>query len=332
KSHYNNHYYLMVLIGWMMTMMPANRRASMDVKWKLVKPTNECHRWQIQLFIIQIAIVYIYASIAKMYPDWLNAVPVKLWFSRRASMPFFGRFFGNETFAFFISYSGIIFDLLIVPALLWRRTRILAVAAMLFFHFFNGSVFGIGVFPYLAMSLNVFFFPGKTFDNVLGIVQQPFSYKTPEISKQNMVVILISMYVVWQVLTPLRHHLYKGDVTWTEEGHRMSWRMMLRTKSGRGVFKVKDKNSDSVWVVRPNEYLMRYQANDVAKKPDFIWQFSKLLKSKYKEKGYDVEVYAECFCSLNGRPEKPMVDPNVDIAAQEWKPFTHHNWVMTEYE
>ncbi|MCB0698925.1 MAG: HTTM domain-containing protein, partial [Chitinophagaceae bacterium] len=49
KSHYNNHYYLMVLIGWMMTMMPANRRASMDVKWKLVKPTNECHRWQIQL-------------------------------------------------------------------------------------------------------------------------------------------------------------------------------------------------------------------------------------------------------------------------------------------
>lgn len=332
KSHYNNHYYLMVLISWMMTLMPANRRASVDVKWKLAKPTNECYRWQIHIFIIQIAIVYTYASIAKMYPDWLNAVPVKLWFSRRAGTPYIGHLFGSEWFAYFISYSGILFDLVIVPALLWKRTRILAVVAMLLFHFFNGSVFGIGVFPYLAMSLNVFFFPGKTFDNVLGVSTLPFRYKIPAIKTQNTIIVILLVYILWQVLTPLRHHLYKGDVTWTEEGHRMSWRMMLRTKSGRVLFKVKDKNSDSVWIVRPREYLLRYQASDVACKPDFIWQFSQLLKSKYKEKGFDVAVYAESYCSLNGREEKLMVDPNRDITIEEWKPFCHHDWITTKYK
>lgn len=33
-----------------------------------------------------------------------------------------------------------------------------------------------------------------------------------------------------QILYPLRHHLYPGDVTWNELGHRYSWRMKLRDK------------------------------------------------------------------------------------------------------
>ena len=29
---------------------------------------------------------------------------------------------------------------------------------------------------------------------------------------------------------PLRHYAYPGNVSWTEEGHQFSWRMMLRDK------------------------------------------------------------------------------------------------------
>ena len=36
-----------------------------------------------------------------------------------------------------------------------------------------------------------------------------------------------------QMLFPLRAYaLYPGDVTWTEMGHRYSWRMKLRDKAG----------------------------------------------------------------------------------------------------
>ena len=332
KGHYNNHYYLMMLISWAMTLMPANRRASLDVKFGLVKASNECYRWCIQFFIIQIAIVYVYASIAKMYPDWLMAKPVKIWFGSRAGHKTLGFLFGSEAFAFFISYMGIIFDLLIVPALLWRRTRTLAVAAMLIFHYFNGVVFGIGVFPFLAMSLNVFFFPGKTFDNVLGIESKTVSLKPAQLGKQKFITIFLGTYIIWQVLTPLRHHLIPGNVLWTEEGHRMSWRMMLRTKKGKATFKVKDKHSDSVWYIKPRDHMLSYQAKDVASKPDFIWQFSQRLKDQYAKKGYDVSVYSMSYCSVNGRPYKLMVDTTVDIAAQEWKHFKHHDWVLTDFE
>ena len=85
KGHYNNHYYLMVLICWLMAFVPANRRASFDVKFGLVKATDKCARWCLSIFIIQIAIVYTYASIAKMYPDWLQAMPMKICTIRQRS-------------------------------------------------------------------------------------------------------------------------------------------------------------------------------------------------------------------------------------------------------
>src|SRR5690606_35839220 len=117
-----------------------------------------------------------------------------------------------------------------------------------------------------------------------------------------------------------------------EEGHRMSWRMMLRSKRGDVVFTVKDKESDSVWTERPEDYMLRYQARNVATKPDFIWQFAQYLRKGYKEKGYDVCVYANSMCSVNGRPMKPLIKPGVDIAAEEWKHYRHHTWILTDYK
>ncbi len=332
KAHYNNHYYLMVLLCWLMVLMPANRRASMDVRLGLVKPANTCYRWQIQIFIAQIAIVYTYASIAKMYGDWLKGIPVRIWFSRRTGTPLVGPLFGKESFIYFIAYTGIIFDMLVVPALLWKKTRNLAVAAMLMFHFFNGTVFGIGVFPFLAMSLNVFFYPGTTFDNVLGKAPSPYDYKAASLSKQKFVIFVMCTFLIWQALTPLRHHFYKGDVTWTEEGHRMSWRMMLRTKSGHALFKIRDKSTDSVWYNQPLDTLLRYQAGDLGNKPDFIWQYAQILKKKYAEQGIDVAVYSNCRSGLNGRKRQYIVDPDVDLAAEKWKPFSHHDWIIIDYK
>ena len=124
KAHYNNHYYLMVLLCWLMALVPAHRRASLDVKMGRVAPTNTCYNWILQLFIIQIAVVYVFAAIAKLYPDWLKAMPVTIWFAKRHNQPVMGPLYASEMFRYFVAYSGILFDLLIVPALLWRRTRV----------------------------------------------------------------------------------------------------------------------------------------------------------------------------------------------------------------
>ncbi len=41
--------------------------------------------------------------------------------------------------------------------------------------------------------------------------------------------------MIWQVYLPVRHYFIPGNVFWTEEGHRMAWRMMLRNKAGEVV-------------------------------------------------------------------------------------------------
>lgn len=332
KAHYNNHYYLMMLLCWLMAVVPANRRASFDVKFGLVKPTDVCARWCVQVFLLQTAIVYTYAAIAKIYPDWLNAMPVKIWFSNKTGHPYFGALYKSEWFAYFVAYSGFIFDLLVVPLLLWRRTRVLAVIAMLIFHQFNKLTFGIGVFPFLAMSLNVFFFPGKTFDNTVGIVKQAFKYPSMSVGQQRTITVILCLFLAWQVLTPFRHHFYKGDVVWTEEGHRMSWRMMLRTKSGDISYMVRDKASDSTWTIKPQKYMLRYQYRNLATRPDFIWQFAQRIERKYEQQGLGVAVYAKSICSVNGRPRRDLVDTSVDLAKAEWKHYAHNEWVLTDYK
>ncbi len=331
KNHYNNHYYLMVILCWMMTIVPANKRTALDVSWRKQALSYTCSRFYILVFIVQIAIMYTFAAIAKMNPDWLQAMPIKLWFSNKSSSPIFGKLYGQEWFSWFVAYGGLLFDLLITPALLWRKSRTIALYCMFFFHFFNSATFGIGSFPYMAMSLAVFFYPGSSFDNLLKKkenISLP-EFHMPSLGKRRAIVAFFSLYFIWQMFLPIRHHFIEGDVTWTEEGHRMAWRMMLRTKNGSSHYVVKDKKTGERWDVDPKDYLLPFQVNDVAHHPDMIWQFAQLLKKEYNAKGHDVAVYGFCYCSLNGKPQKFIVDPSVDLGAEPWYAFKHHKWLMS---
>jgi hypothetical protein len=84
-----------------------------------------------------------------------------------------------------------------------------------------------------------------------------------------------------QLLLPVRHHVITDNVLWTEEGHRMSWRMMLRSRSGTITFQVVDKKDGTKTVVDLEDYLTGKQMEKIASYPDFIWQFAQRLKSEY---------------------------------------------------
>ncbi len=92
KTHYNNHYYLMLLLCWIMAIMPAHLRCSLDVALGRTAKQNSCYRWHIWLFISQIWIVYTFAAIAKLNPDWLSAMPLKLWMQSFIHLPVIGVF------------------------------------------------------------------------------------------------------------------------------------------------------------------------------------------------------------------------------------------------
>ena len=194
---------------------------------------------------------------------------------------------------------------------------------------FNSIVFQVGIFPYLSLAFALFFFEPKTIQKLF--LKKKYFYDKAEVIspkfKTPLVLILTSYFIV-QLLLPLRHHFIQDDVLWTEEGHRMSWRMMLRTKGGLVKYKVVDKSNNNVMPIKLKDYLSKKQIRAASIKPDIIWQFSQYLKKDFKAKGFNVAVYVNAKISVNGKPFKQLTNPKVDLASVKWNAFKHSDWIL----
>ncbi|MFC4635253.1 HTTM domain-containing protein [Dokdonia ponticola] len=367
KSAYNNHYYLLMLLLWIMTLFPAHTSFSLDTKRNPSLRDESMPRW-VPLFIIaQLWIVYTYASIAKLYPDWLDGTAPQLLMSGRKNIWGIGDFLQLPWVPWVVAYVGIIFDGLIIPALLWKKTRKWAFIISIFFHLFNSVVFQIGIFPYMSLAFTLFFYPAEYIHRVFfkeleqkkirsillnisqkskllfypskaigflllrGKTLKPFYLAKQEVRVpkfRNLGLVVIGVYIVSQILLPSRHWLIEDNVLWSEEGHRLSWRMMLRTKSGSSHFTILDKATNKKTSVNLNDYLSKKQLRNIGTKPDFIWQFAQYLKREYAAKGQDISVFVNARVRINGRKSQKLIDSKVDLAAVSWDPWNHATWIL----
>jgi vitamin K-dependent gamma-carboxylase len=326
-ASYNNHYYLLILLGFLLALTPANADLSWDAEQDPALRSSTCPRWCIAIFIAQIAIVYIYASIAKLNGDWLAGRPVQIWLAAKTHYPVLGPLYREEWLRWMIVYGGIAFDGLVVPLLLWKRTRFLGVALSVFFHLFNSYTFRVGIFPYMGIAFCLFFFPGEDLRRWVLRGRQVFLSRGAGLSpaRQKVLLAVLTVFIVIQVGLPLRHYLYPGNSQWTEEGHRMSWQMMLRAKSGSITFRVVDPVSRESWRVDPSDMLSEKQGQRIGTRPDMIWQFVQILRQQYAQEGREVQIFARSWVSLNGRRPQALVDPDVDLSRASWtwvKPLT----------
>ncbi|WP_248724345.1 HTTM domain-containing protein [Seonamhaeicola sp. ML3] len=329
KSSYNNHYYLLMLLSTIMIFLPANRYASLDAKQNPDLKRYSMPLWCKQIFVLQLLIVYTYASVAKLYPDWLDTSVIALMMKSKSHFVLVGDILQEKWLHYALAYGGILFDGLIIPLLLFKPTRKYALIVSIFFHLFNSFIFHIGIFPYLSLAFSLFFFEPKTIQRLF-LKKKPF-YDAEDIKVPKYKPLLLGvfgLYFIVQILLPLRHHIIEDNVLWTEEGHRLSWRMMLRTRYGKATFKIKDKETGVSKVIDLNNYLTKKQKHQVSSKPDFMWQFSKYLKNKFQEEGQDISVFITCKVSINGKPAQQFINPNVDIASLDWEPFKHGRWIL----
>ena len=329
KSSYNNHYYLLFLLSFLMVFLPANRYASIDVKLNPSLKRLSMPSWCKWVFVLQLFILYTYASIAKLYPDWLDTSVIAILMKNKASYPIIGELLQQTPVHYVLAYGGILFDGLIIPLLLYKPTRKYAFLVSIFFHLFNSIVFQIGIFPYLSLAFSLFFFEPKTIQKIF-LKKKPF-YNSNEVivpKYSNVLIVCFSIYFLIHISLPLRHHFFEDDVLWTEEGHRLSWRMMLRAKNGRTTYSVIDAETNSPIPIKLNDYLTKKQQRSASTKPDVIWQFAQHLKQDFAKKGKTVKVYVKSYVSVNGKPSKQLIDPKIDLANEEWHHFKHHDWIL----
>jgi hypothetical protein len=157
-------------------------------------------------------------------------------------------------------------------------------------------------------------------------IYQEGEIKVP--AHRNLLIGSFLVYFVIQIALPLRHWTFQDDVLWTEEGHRLSWRMMLRTKTGILRMYVVDKATGKRNSYNYAELLSKKQKRSIKTKPDLIWQLIQNVKEIETEKGNDIEIYLTSRVKVNGGEYYPFIDPEVDMAKAQWHVFKHQDWIL----
>lgn len=343
QTHYLNHFYLISLLSLLLIFLPADCALSIDSLLRPKRRSETVPAWTLWLLRVQLGIVYFYGGIAKLNGDWLRGEPMRLWLGDSTHFPLIGSFFKEEWMVYQFVVGGLLLDLLVVPLLLWKRTRLYAFLAAATFHLLNSQLFDIGIFPWLMLAATFVFFPPDLVRRAVRAITQigskrartaPSKHKTAlphagELSGwQKMAGALLAIYVAVQILLPLRHLAYPGDVNWTEEGHLFSWHMKLRDKEADARFTITDPASEQVWKVDLRRYLEPRQIEKMVTRPDMILQFSHYLAEEKRRAGFEnVEVRARVMASLNGRKRQLLIDPEVDLAKQP-RNLLPARWIM----
>jgi hypothetical protein len=296
--------------------------------------------WTLNILKFQLALVYFYAGLAKLNTYWLlEAMPLKIWLPAHSGMPLIGSFLEEAWVAYAFSWGGALFDLAIPFLLLLPSTRGAAYVLVVIFHLLTRLLFPIGMFPYIMIASALIFFSTGLHDRAWQKIVKMIGRKTENSSAQKAdwtmpqhfkrsAAFLLSFFLVLQLLVPWRYLCYPGNLFWTEEGYRFSWRVMLMEKAGYATFTVTDPQTGNSAEVDASELLPPHQERMMSTQPDMILQFAHHLEDEYRTQGLqDVEVRAKVYVTLNGRRSQLLIDPDRDLTTEKYN-LKRRDWIL----
>jgi HTTM domain/Vitamin K-dependent gamma-carboxylase, lumenal domain len=339
QGGYVNHTYLVCLLGFLLIFVPAHRALSIDAWLRPGIRSQTTPAWSLWLLRAQMGAVYFFAGVAKISPDWLHAEPMRGGMYAHAASPLLKDVLHWRFTPFIASYSGLLFDLSIVPLLLWRRTRVPAFCVALCFHILNATMFRIDVFPWLAIAGTTIFLSPDWPRRIISFLFRRSAPRAPAAKiqvpprpKRILILSFVTIYVAIQMLVPLRHFLYPGGIEWTYMEHRFSWQMMLRNQRSVAFYYVTDPNSGQIYQIRPQEYLDHGQMVHMGWHPDMIQQFARFLAKIGPRAGpKPLEVELRMYVSVNGRRPQLFFDPNVDLVSAP-RTWGRPPWLLQVHE
>ncbi len=321
---YLNHYYFISLLTLILCFLSPHRAWSVDAWLRPRLRATTLPAWQTYWLCFQVGLLYFYAGWAKFETDWLlHAQPLNIWLPPHSGLPLLGPFLEMPWVHYLFSWFAFLFDVTIIGFMLWRKSRPWAFIVILVFHFFTHLFFNIGLFPFIMVFSILIFFDADWPRKVLALLRLPVpsmpagQRHAPARRWSSMgagFAVVVFSFCTLQAMLPVRQWLYPGTVLWHEQGMRFSWRVMLREKSGSLQYRVVTASGAQV-VVSPHEYLTEEQYREMVGQPDMILQLAHHIREDYASRGLGpVRIYADALVSLNGRPMRPLINPQVDLA------------------
>lgn len=328
KTTYLNHYYLISIMAFILLFLPAHCYFSVDAHRNPELKSNMIPRWQIDVLKLMLAIVYLYAGLAKLNADWmLKAMPLTLWLPTKSDIPFIGSLMQEKWMHYAFSWGGALYDIFIVGLLLWKQTRWFAFFLVLAFHIMTRVLFPIGMFPYIMIASTLIFFDGELHEAIIKRINSffklPYQFLTSLKSyapQSKLSFYVLGVFMIFQLLIPWRYVLYQENMFWTERCYRYSWRVMLMEKTGYANFKIVDDKTKKRFYVQNQDFLTPLQEKEMSTQPDFILEYGQYLGRHFESQGHqNVTVYVENYASLNGRRSQEFVSSKVDLMSIDYR-------------
>lgn len=340
KANYLNHYYFVSIVAFLLIWLPAHADVSVDARMFSNIRRSKVPYWSIWILRFQLTLVYVFAGLAKINSDWLlEAMPLRIWLQGFRDLPLVGDAFASVWLAYVFSWFGCLYDLFIPVFLMLPRTRKWAYLLVIAFHVLTWLLFPIGIFPWVMIGITLIFFPAEWHEKWLRffrIRRQTTSKNYRKPSMLRLKTVVISIFVVVQLLLPLRYLCYPGSLFWYEEGYRFSWRVMLMEKKGYATFYVVDPKRKGSIIVNNSDYLTDTQIDQMSRQPDMILEFAHFIGNKYRDTvlhfGSETVhlqrpgVEAEVFVTLNGSPHSAFVTRTHNLMTIS-KYQTYASWV-----
>ena len=337
---WDTYFYLAWWISLILIFVPAHRKFSCDARKDPGFSAQVTPAWTVWILRFQIAMPYLFGGATKLNEDWLRGFVTKGLFASRTHLPFIGQFCQEPWFIYGTAYGGLLLDLFLVPMVIFRPFRKLGLISLFSFHIFNFFVTDVGFFALLMLVTTLILLPPSWPRDVFyKFRKKPVSDfdnetqdRTPgkNLKKlQKSTISLLGIYVVLQLLIPLRHHLIEGNVHWTEEGIVLSWGMRSSIKRYKLDFFLYDEEKQKKLLIRNRDFFTPLQIEVMATDPDKILQAAHHIGEKYLEtqESEQIAVTVRSRLRLNGRKSQFLIDPEVDLL-EKGRTFKHKDWVM----
>lgn len=344
KSTYLNHYYFISIVAFLMILLPAGKYFSLDTFINPKKRITHIPRIFIFIIQLQLGMVYFFAGVAKLNPDWLfDAQPLRIWLQAHTDIPILGYFMDKAWVAYFFSWFGAFYDLTIPLFLSIKKTRTIAYVFVIVFHVLTRILFQIGMFPYIMILATLIFFSEGFHLKIISAIRK-ITDKFKKVMEQEVTInyqfrrsivrVFVGFFILHfsiQLLLPFRYLFYPDQLFWTEQGYRFSWRVMLMEKAGKTFFYVTDNDTGRSGEAMVDNDLTVNQEKMMATQPDMIIQYAHYLKEKYQKLGIkNPKITVESYVSLNGKGSRLYINKYVDLT--KVRDGFHHKWWLLPSE
>ena len=140
--------------------------------------------------------------------------------------------------------------------------------------------------------------------------------------------IFLSIWFAFQLTLPFRHFLYKGDPSWTGEGHLFAWRMMLIDTVDAWRMKVVVPETGEELPIALDQYINYRQYRKMRRTPKSFLRFAHFIRDRVQEGGVQNPIIKmEVWKSVNNRAPQLVNDTTLNYALVPYSATAPVTWI-----